>query len=86
MAYPLLDLCVEEAYPGDPSTSYTVKVKAAWVENMHCSKALDILITALWNSTTIDIRKKVFAITIHDKRDVFHCEQEMGDQRTRRAS
>lgn len=74
--YPLTDLCIEEAYPGDSSSSYIIKVLAPWVDNMDCSQALDILIDILWETVDEETRKYVFAINIHDSQDLLHCATE----------
>ncbi|MBY0481093.1 MAG: hypothetical protein K2Q21_07045 [Chitinophagaceae bacterium] len=70
---PLADFCVEEAFPGDISTSYIIQVKAPWVDNMYCSDAIDFLFDTLWETTNEEIRKKVFSIQVLDGRDQLHC-------------
>ena len=55
---PLADICVEEAFPGDISTSYIIQVKAPWVDNMYCSDAIDFLFDALWETTNEETRDK----------------------------
>lgn len=70
---PLDGICVEDAFPGDSSTSYIIQVKAPWVDGMYCSDALDFLIDRLWETTDEDLRKKVFSIQVIDKRDELHC-------------
>ncbi|MBG9378780.1 hypothetical protein I5907_21285 [Panacibacter sp. DH6] len=71
--YPLLDICVFEAYPGDNSTSYIVQVKVDWVDHMDCSEAIDILFDILWEKCDEEIRKKVFSIVVMDTNDQLHC-------------
>lgn len=73
---PLIDICIEEAFPGDTSTSFIVQVKALWVEGMHCSDAIDFLFDTLWETTDEPTRRKVFSIQILDSRDELHCWQE----------
>lgn len=70
---PLTDICVEEAFPGDLSTSYIIQVKAPWVDDMDCSGAIDFLFDTLWETTNEETRKKVFSIQVLDSRDEFHC-------------
>jgi hypothetical protein len=70
---PLTDICVEEAFPGDTSTSYIIQVKAPWVHGMGCSDAIDFLFDALWETTNEETRKKVFSIQVLDGRDELHC-------------
>lgn len=67
------DLCVGEAFPGDESTSFIVQVTAPWVDEMACNEALDFLFDVLWDTTTEDIRKKVFPIQVLDSREELHC-------------
>ncbi|MFV0345467.1 MAG: hypothetical protein ACK5IQ_04375 [Bacteroidales bacterium] len=47
--YPL-DFCLEEAYPGDNATSYILKVKATWIDEMSCSEAISTLSEILWET------------------------------------
>lgn len=70
---PLKDICVEEAFPGDLSTSYIIQVKASWVDEMYCSEAIDFLFDILWETTDEEIRKKVFSIQVLDSNDELHC-------------
>ncbi|MFN3379777.1 MAG: hypothetical protein ACK41O_10000 [Runella zeae] len=70
---PLVDICIEEAFPGDNSTSFIVQVKAPWVDSMYCSEAIDFLFDTLWETTDEEIRKKVFSIQVLDSRDELHC-------------
>jgi hypothetical protein len=76
---PLVDLCVEDAYPGDSSTSFIVKVKALWKDDMDCSEALDFLIDTLFETSDEETRKKVFSIQVIDSTDELSCWQEMKD-------
>lgn len=69
----LTDICIEEAYPGDASTSFIVQVKAPWVDNMLCYDALDFLFDTLWETADEDIRRKVFSIQVLDSKDELHC-------------
>jgi hypothetical protein len=70
---PLRDYCLEEAFPGDDSTSYFLRVTAEWIDMMDCSGALDQLIDALWDTIPTEVRMHIFAITIHDKNENLHC-------------
>ncbi len=70
---PLADLCVEEAFPGDISTSFIIQVKAPWVDDMYCSEAIDFLFEALWETTEVEIRRKIFSIQVLDSKDQLHC-------------
>jgi len=70
---PLVDICIEEAFPGDTSTSFIVQVKAPWVDDMYCSEAIDFLFDTLWETTNEDERRRVFSIQVLDSRDQLHC-------------
>ena len=74
--YPVQDTCLQEAYPGDSSTSYVLEVKAVWVDNMDCSSALDILIDAMWETMDENIRKSIFSISVFDSNEDLHCATE----------
>jgi hypothetical protein len=71
--YPLRDVCVEEAFPGDSSTSYIIKVVAEWVVDMNCSDALDILIDILWKTFNRKERAQIFTLNIFSNQDELHC-------------
>ncbi len=72
--YPLIDICLEEAYPGDSSTSFIVNIIADWVKDMDCSNALDILIDVLWNTTEFEFREAIFAINVFSDKTTIHCQ------------
>lgn len=67
-----VDIFVEEVYPGDISTSFYVKVKAAWVDKMDCSDVIDFLVDILWETTGEKIREKIFSIKVHNSKEEFH--------------
>lgn len=71
--YPLIDICLEEAYLGDISTSYIVNIVAQWAKDMDCSAALDILIDILWETTEIEYREAIFSINIYAD-NTLHCQ------------
>lgn len=71
--FPLSEICIDEAYPGDSSTSYILKVKASWVDDMDCSQAIEILTGFLWETVDLETRKSIFSIFIHDSNDDLHC-------------
>lgn len=66
-------ICVEEAFPGDISTSYIVKVQAPWVDNMYCSDAIDFLFDVLWETTDEELRRKIFSIQVLSSKNELHC-------------
>lgn len=75
--YPLEDICLLEAYPGDISTSFIVKIIASWVKVMDCSIALDFLIDVLWDTTEVEYRQAISSIKIYAE-GALHC-QSIGD-------
>jgi hypothetical protein len=70
---PLTDMCIEEAFPGDSSTSYIVQVKADWVDSTSCSDAIDFLFEILWETTDEETRKRIFSIQVLDTTDTLQC-------------
>lgn len=70
---PLVEICIEEAFPGDTSTSFIVQVKAPWVDDMYCSDAIDFLFDTLWETTNEEVRRKIFSIQVLDSKDQLHC-------------
>lgn len=73
---PLADLCLDEAFPGDASTSFIIQVTAPWVEEMSCSEALDFLFDVLWETVDEQTRRKVFSIQVLDSKEDLHCWQD----------
>ena len=71
--YPLVDLCLEETYPGVIGTSYTLLVKALWANDLCCSDALDILVPIFFNSTDVEVRRHVTGIKVTDIDEVLEC-------------
>ena len=60
----------DEAYPGDSSTAFIVKmtVKKEWIDTMSTrGQALDALIDVLWGTTTPGTRASVHVLTIFDE-------------------
>lgn len=70
---PLTDMCIEEAFPGDSSTSYIIQIKADWVDDTSCADAIDFLFEILWETTTEETRKRIFSIQVLDNSDTLHC-------------
>lgn len=70
--YIMGDFYLDEAYPGDTSTSYVVKmiVNKAWRETMSSpGKALFELLELLFETTDAKTREKVFTISIYDENE-----------------
>jgi len=70
---PLADICIEDAFPGDSSTSFIVKVKANWVDGIYCSEALDFLFEVLWETVDEKTRERIFSLHVLDSTDELHC-------------
>lgn len=66
---PIDEFAIVEAFPGNIATSYVLKIRAEWANNMSCYEALEILFDILWDSSPIDIRKNIFCILIVDKHE-----------------
>lgn len=66
---PLADVRIEEAFPGDVSTSFIVQVGAPWADTTNCHEAIDFLFNTLWETTTEEVRTKVFSIRVLDWRE-----------------
>jgi hypothetical protein len=66
---PLMDMWLEEAFPGDNSTSFVVKVRAKWLDKLSLSEGLDILLDILWKTTDIPTRIQIFAISVINTND-----------------
>jgi hypothetical protein len=67
--FPLENYCIIEE-----NSEYILEVKANWIDELEsCSKALDILNDILWDTTNIETRKKIFAISILDSEEQPHC-------------
>ena len=66
MGKPLQDICLEEAYPGDKSTSYIVKIKANWIgdSGMDCSEALGFMYDLLIETVKPQTIEKIFSILL----------------------
>jgi len=66
--------CLEEAYPGDSSTSYIINVQADWIDDIDSTVALDFLFKVLFQTVDLDTRKKIFSIFLKDSKEELHCE------------
>lgn len=61
---PLDSIKLEEAYPGDSSTSYIVQVEAAWANGRSLWYAIDFLFDVLFETVPYKTRTKVFTIQV----------------------
>jgi hypothetical protein len=71
--YPLESLCLVENV-----TDFTLEVKSKWIDELNsCTKAINILTNILWETTDVETRKKIFAISILDIDEQPHCYEEL---------
>lgn len=71
--YPLENFCLI-----NNETDFILEVKANWIDELDsCSKALDILNDILWDTTNVETRKRIFAISVLDSDEQPHCYTEM---------
>jgi len=69
-----LDYCVIcEAYPGDPTTSYVLKVGGPWVESSDCFEAIEELSDIMWETMSTQARRKIFRISLYTEDDELYC-------------
>lgn len=61
---PLDNIKLEDAYPGDSSTSYIVQVEAAWANGRSLWYAIDFLFDVLFETVSYKTRTKVFTIQV----------------------
>ena len=64
--FPIHDLVLEEAFPGDAATSFVVKVNAPWAVGMSAFQAIGALSEILWETTDPATRIHVFSILIRE--------------------
>lgn len=75
MQIPLEEFDLEEAYPGDSSTSFILKVKSDWMVGLPIHKAIKSLTSVLWDTTTQDVRRNIFAIKILENKKELELEE-----------
>jgi hypothetical protein len=78
---PLDSITLEEAYPGDSSTSYIVKVEAVWANGRSLWYAMDFLFDVLFETVPYKTRTKVFTIQVI-RQQVACTDAEMGQIET----
>lgn len=71
---PIQEFCLVEAYPGDRTTSFTLKVKASWIDDLCCSDALDVLLPAMWEAVPQDWREQIFIVDVRNSADEIRCQ------------
>ena len=59
--------------PNYEDTSYILQTSSSWFEGRPCSEIFEILVPILFESTTVDFRKKIYRIDIYDKKGKLNC-------------
>ena len=72
--YPLLSFCLEETYPGDISTPYTLKIKASWIDKIGYFTSMVELSKILRRHIPREIRLHIFHIDVYKSGDTFPCD------------
>lgn len=70
-------ITLEEAYPGDSSTSYIIRVEAAWANGRSLWYAIDFLFDVLFETVPYNVRTSVFTIQMIRQLDVSNPENEI---------
>src|SRR5437667_931088 len=71
---PISEYCLNEAYPGDSTTSYFLQLKADWVKDDECFDAISFFTDVMFDVMSLEARKKIFSIQVVKKNDEFHCD------------
>ncbi|MDR0793476.1 MAG: hypothetical protein LBE82_09235 [Chitinophagaceae bacterium] len=70
---PFSEICFLEAYPGDRTTSFRIKVKAPWFEGKTRWEIIDLLFDILFETTTANTRGNIFSIEVVYMNDELPC-------------
>jgi hypothetical protein len=68
--------CLMEAFPGDPTTSYTLHIGSPVIEKQTCSDALQVFIDIMWEVMSEEARVRIFSINLVDGAERIHCASE----------
>lgn len=71
---PILEYCLNEAYPGVSNTSYFFDIKADWVKDDECFEAISFFTDVMFEVMSIEARIKIFSIRVFSKQDQLHCD------------
>jgi hypothetical protein len=77
---------LNEAYPGDSSTSYILQLKASWVKDDECFRAIDFFTDVMFDVMSLEARKLIFSIQVLQSNNALHCESGEIDHSPKRAS
>lgn len=75
---PISKFCLEEAYPGDSTTSYILQLKINWYKD--CYSALKTLTNFMFTVMPVEARKRIYALEIIDQNDELACDKIFGPQ------
>ncbi len=71
---PVKEYCLNEAYPGDSSTSYFFDLKANWINEGDCFDAINFFTDVMFDTMSEDARRKVFSIRVFTDQEELHCD------------
>lgn len=71
---PINSFCLNEAYPGDSSTSYFLDIKADWIEEGECFDAISFFTDVMFDIMTVEARRKIFSIRVFTNEEALHCD------------
>jgi hypothetical protein len=71
---PIAEYCLNEAYPGDSSTSYFFDLKANWIQDDKCFEAIDFFTDVMFEVMSVEARTKIFSIRVFTSEDELHCD------------
>ncbi len=71
---PVKEYCLNEAYPGDSSTSYFFDLKANWIDEGDCFEAIDFFTDVMFHTMTEEARRKIFSIRVFTDQEELHCD------------
>lgn len=71
---PVKEYCLNEAYPGDSSTSYFFDLKADWINEDDCFDAIRFFTEVMFSTMTEEARRKIFSIRVFTDQEKLHCD------------
>lgn len=74
VGYPITDACLEETYPGDITTPFTLKVKGSWIDEVGYFFSMVELVQLLHKHVPREIRLHIFNIDVYKSEDKFPCD------------
>ncbi|MFZ7115333.1 MAG: hypothetical protein ACO1G9_08165 [Bacteroidota bacterium] len=71
---PILEYCLNEAYPGASNTSYFFDIKATWVKDDECFEAISFFTDVMFEAMSLEARQRIFSIRVFSSEDQLHCD------------